>query len=521
MKKIIYILLFAVTFMGCDDYLEKDLVVEQTEENFYRTEDDMYRALVAVYEPLQRNWGESLQIIMDIVSDDAYGGGGSATDGVSGKKADRGLTTASEGMWSAMWNDHYAGVYGANVFLEKIDASEISEEQKTQFKGEVLFLRAYYYANLVRVFENVPLITKTLASSEYSQAAAPVADVYAQIASDLETSISYLDGVTYDNDQKGRVTEWAPRALLARMFLFYDGVYGNGDASSTMPGDITGSDALTYLNEVITTSGADLLPDFGNLWGHSEFTDSWVENSIEGIFEAQFSNQGEGWQWSNAPYDIGNKMVVFVGPRGTGADSEYYSGWGFSPATQQLYDSYQDGDLRRDFTLLDMVSELGEGNFEEADQYTGYLNKKYAGLKSQVPLVGQEQLNFPQNYIAIRYADVLLMAAELEIHLGSAANAAVHYNKVRARAFGASYSSVSTVTLAQIFEERKLEFALEGIRYWDLLRQGMPVLESAVQATNLGGIYNSAVNTAARGFWPIPSREIALSNNALEQNVGY
>ena len=113
------------------------------------------------------------------------------------------------------------------------------------------------------------------------------------------------------------------------------------------------------------------------------------------------------------------------------------------------------------------------------------------------------------------------MAAELEIDLGSAANAAVHYNKVRARAFGESYSSVSTVTLEQIFEERKLEFALEGIRYWDLLRRGMPVLESAVQATNLGGIYDSAVNSAARGFWPIPSGEIALSNYELKQNVGY
>ncbi|BAX82600.1 RagB/SusD family nutrient uptake outer membrane protein [Labilibaculum antarcticum] len=520
MKKIIYILLFAVTFMGCDDYLEKSPVTEQTEESFYRTEDDMFRALIAAYEPLQRNWGESLQLTMDIVSDDAYGGGGSATDGISGKKADRGITTSSEGMWSAMWNDNYAGVYGANVFLEKVDASEMSDELKTQYKGEALFLRAYYYANLVRTFENVPLITKTLATSEYSQAAAPVDEVYAQIASDLEMSITYLKDVTYSNDEKGRVTEWAPRALLARMYLFYDGVYGNKNASSTMPGDVTGAEVLTYLNEIISDSGADLLPDFGNLWGHSEFTDSWVENSIEGIFEVQFSNQGEGWQWYNAPFDIGNKMVVFVGPRGTSSDSEYYSGWGFSPATQQLYNSYEDGDLRRDYTLLDMVDELGAGNFEEADQYTGYMNKKYAGLKSQVPDVGQEQLNFPQNYISIRYSDVLLMAAEMEFHIGSNATAAIHYNKVRARAFE-SYSPVGSVTLAQIFEERKLEFALEGMRYWDLLRRGMPVLESAVNATNLGGIYNSAVNSAARGFWPIPSTEIALSNYKLEQNDGY
>lgn len=520
MKKIIYILLFAVTLMGCDEYLEKDLVTEQTEENFYRTEDDMYQSLVAAYEPLQRNWGESVQLTMDIVSDDAYGGGGSATDGISGKRADRGITTASESMWSDIWNDHYAGVYATNLFLEKIDESEVSEELKTQFKGEVYFLRAYYYSNLVRLFENIPLITNTLSTSEYSQAATPVDEVYAQIASDLKMSITNLKDVTYSSDEKGRVTEWAPRALLARMYLFYDGVYGSKNASTTMPGEVTGSDVLTYLNEIISDSGADLLPDFGNLWGHSEFTSSWIENSIEGIFEVQFSNQGKGEQWSSVPYDIGNKMVVFVGPRGTTADSEYYSSWCFSPATQQLYDAYQDGDLRRDYTIIDLVSELGADNFEEGDQYTGYLNKKYAGLKSQVPAVGNSNLNFPQNYIAIRYADVLLMAAELEYHIGSNSIAAIHYNKVRARAFE-SYSPVSAVTLAQIFEERKLEFAYEGIRYWDLLRQGMPVLESAVNATNLGGIYDSAVNTVARGFWPIPSSEIALSNYKLEQNDGY
>ncbi|PKQ63892.1 hypothetical protein BZG02_07735 [Labilibaculum filiforme] len=520
MKKIIYILLFAVTFMGCDDYLEKSPVTEQTEESFYRTEDDMYRALIAVYEPLQRNWGSTVQLTLDVVSDDSYGGGGSATDGVDVKKADRGTTTASEGMWSTMWDDQYAGVYAANVFLEKVDDSEMTEELKTQFKGEAYFLRAYYYSNLVRLFENIPLITKTLTTSEYSQAAAPVDEVYELIASDLESSISYLKDVTYSNDEKGRITEWAPRALLARMYLFYDGVYGTKNASSTMPGDVTGAEVLTYLNEIISDSGADLLPDFGNLWGHSEFTNSWVENSIEGIFEVQFSNQGEGEQWWSAPYDIGNKMVVFVGPRGTTSDSEYYSSWCFSPATQQLYDAYEDGDLRRDFTIINLVEELGDGNFEEGDQYTGFLNKKYAGLKSQVPEVGNPNLNFPQNYIAIRYADVLLMAAELEFHIGSNAIAAIHYNKVRARAFE-SYSPVSAVTLAQIFTERKLEFAYEGIRYWDLLRQGMPVLESAVNATNLGGIYDSAVNSAARGFWPIPSTEIALSNYKLEQNDGY
>lgn len=521
MKNIIYILFCAVTLMGCEDYLEKSPVTEQTEENFYRTEDDIYRALISVYEPLQRNWGSSIQLTCDIASDDAYGGGGSATDGADLKKVNRGNTTSSEGMWNTLWKDHYAGVYRANVFLEKVDASDVSEEQKIKYKGEVLFLRAYYYSNLVRLFENIPLITKTLTTSEYSQSQTPVDDVYAQIASDLKTAIVNLKDVTYSTDEKGRVTEWAVRSLLARMYLFYDGVYGNGNANSTMPGDVTGADVLLYLNDVIAKSGADLVPDFATLWGHSEVDGTWVENSIESIFEVQFSNQGEGWQWSSASYDIGNKMVVFVGPRGTPAKSEYYSSWSFSPGTQQLYDSYADGDLRRDLTLIDVDLELGEGEYTVGDQHTGFFNKKYAGLKSQVPEVGQPELNFPQNYIAIRFADVLLMAAELEVKIGASNNAVSYYNKVRGRAFGSLFTPVGSVTLNEIFEERKLEFAYEGIRYWDLRRQGVDVLISAINTTNLGGIYDSGVNAEARGFWPIPSSEIALSSYALKQNEGY
>lgn len=522
MKKIIYLAFVAIAFMSCSDYLDKSPVTESTEDNFYKTEEDMYMALVAAYEPLQRNWGtSSVNFVCDIASDDAYGGGGSATDGPDAKRVNRGNTTASESMWKTIWDNHYSGVYRANLFLEKVETSEISEENKKIYTGEVKFLRAYYYSNLVRLFENVPLILKTLDPSEYSQEQAPVDSVYQQIAMDLESSIASLDGITYDVDEKGRVTEWAARSLLARMYLFYDGVYGNGDATSTMPGNITGSIAKGYLTEVISKSGAGLVPDFSSLWGHADVTETWEQNSIEGIFEIQFSNQGQSWQWYGAPQDIGNKVVVFVGPRGVPDESEYYPSWSFTPGTQQLYDSYEGNDTRRDYTMIDCVGELGEGNFTIGDQHTGFFNKKYAGLKSQVPEVGQPELNFPQNYVAIRYADVLLMAAELEVKIGANGLAAGYYNQVKGRAFGSSFSPVGSVTVAEIMAERKLEFAYEGIRYWDLMRQGIDVLTNEVNKTNLGGIYDSGVNSAARGFWPIPLNEIALSGYTLKQNDGY
>lgn len=522
MKKIIYILFVAVGFMSCSDYLDKSPVTESTEENFYRTEEDMYMALIAAYEPLQRNWGtSSVNFVCDIASDDAYGGGGSATDGIDAKRVDRGLTTASESMWGDIWDNHYAGIYRTNIFLEKVEASDITDENKKIYTGEVSFLRAYYYSNLVRLYENIPLILTLLQPNEYSQEQAEVSDVYAQIAADLKVAITNLADVSYSNDEKGRVTEWAARAMMARMYLFYDGVYGNNDGTSTMPGDVSGEQALAYLTEVITKSGADLVPSFANLWGHADVDGTWDQNSIEGIFEIQHSNQGQGWQWWGAPYDIGNKMVVFVGPRGVPDDSEYFSSWSFTPGAQQLYDAYDANDMRRDLTLIDCDAEIGEGNYTIGDQHTGFFNKKYAGLKTQVPEVGQPELNFPQNYVSIRYADILLMAAELEVKVGANGKAAGYYNQVRGRAFGSAYSPVGSITLAEIMEERKLEFAYEGIRYWDLLRQGMDVLTSAVNKTNLGGIYDSGVNSAARGFWPIPLNEIALSNYALEQNEGY
>lgn len=522
MKKIIYILLLAVALSSCNDYLEKNSVTEQTEENFYKTDDDMYRALVAAYEPLQRNWAAtSVNMLCDVASDDCYGGGGSSTDGVDVKRVNRGNTMVSEGIWSNIWNIYYAGVYRTNIFLEKVDGSEISDEKKKEYKGEVSFLRAYYYSNLVRLYENIPLITSTLTPSEYSQKQAPVDEVYKQIASDLETAIANLKDVSYNAAEKGRATEWAARAMLARMYLFYDGVYANGDAKSTMPGNITGEKVKTYLTEVINNSGAKLLPNFANLWGHSEVNGTWEQNSIEGIFEIQHSNQGEGWQWWGASYDIGNKMVVFIGPRGVAPESEYFSSWGFCPGTQQLYDSYDEADLRRDATLLDSDKELGVGEYTIGDQHTGYFNKKYAGLKKHVPQVGQPELNFPHNYIAIRYADVLLMAAEIEVKIGANGKAAEYYNEVRKRAMGSTHSDASSVTLEDIFAERKLEFAYEGIRYWDLRRQGMDVLTAAINKTNLGGIYDSGVNVAANGFWPIPQQEIALSGYTLEQNQGY
>lgn len=510
MRNYIIILLAALAFTSCDGYLEKTPVTEVNEDNFYKNYDDMYAAVISIYEPLQRNWGGGLSMYMNIASDDCYGGGGSSTDGVEGHRVDRGTTLSTDGQWETFWDNSYAGIYRANLFFEKVNGADLTEEQKNTLCGEAAFLRAYYYLDLVRTYENVPLITKTLSPSEYEQSQADPDEVYAQITSDLKAAITYLDGVTYPAEEKGRVTKYAAEALLARTYLFYTGVYNQTEMSG-----VTKTDVVAYLDDIINNSTHALMANYADLWHGS---DEWVKNSTEGIFEVQFSSTGNGWNWWGAPSDVGNKAAVFVGPRGVDVSSDYYSAWGFSPATTQLYDSYEDTDPRRNLALLDADLELGVDTYTKGYQHTGFFNKKLAPLKRDVSVSGQEELNFPYNFIAIRHADVLLMSAELQVGTSQADD---YYNQVRRRAFGPGYTAKSGVTLDEIFEERRLEFALEGLRYWDLQRQGVDVLENAVMRSSGDFPYDSGFNTDSKGFWPIPNSEIALSNQALKQNQGY
>lgn len=511
MRKLSILLFALLTLTSCEDYLTKSPVLEQNEDTFYKDYDDMYAALIAVYEPLQRNWGGGAYMAMDIASDDAYAGGGSSTDGVEGHRTDRGLSKVDDSTWSNLWASNYAGIYTANLFLEKVGGAVLTDEQRTQMTAEVYFLRAYYYLDLVRLFENIPLITKTLSSDEYSQTQNHPDEVYAQIAADLTLAIEGLEGVTYDATATGRVTKYAAESLMARAYLFYTGVY-NKDVMAGVTKDMV----IAYLTDVIENSHHALVSDFTTLWGAS---DNWSQNTVEGIFEVQHSSAGNSYQWWSASWDTGNKMSIFVGPRGTGDSTIYYSGWGFEPVTTQLYSAYEEGDIRRNATILDAPLEIGN-DFHTTDsyQYTGYFNKKMAPLKRDVPASGQAELSFPYNYTAIRFSDVLLMAAELQVGTATADN---YYNQVRGRAFGADYKNVTGVSLEDIFEERRLELALEGQRYWDLLRQGTTVVSDAIAVTSSTLPFNSGFNMASKGFWPIPSTEIALSGYALEQNVGY
>ncbi len=499
-------------FSSCDQALDLDPITEQTEANFYRTEGEAFQALVAAYDLLQ--W-DTFELYSEVMGDDCYGGGSNANDVPYLVKMAQSNSDPADPNLVVMWDKFYQGIFRSNKLLEKLDPIPFDNvTEKDRMRAELYFLRAYYYYGLVRLFGNVPIITKTLEPSEYyTQVQATPQEVFVQIKNDMFAAIesgALPAHASLPTDQRGRITQEAAQAMMVRMWMFYTGLYGDSALSG-----MTKTDAVTMIKSVISTSGCDLNANFADNF------DATKKNGIESLFEIQYSMETRWGDWGYLQGGDGNFAVIRWGIREPAAESPYGTGWSFAPVRASLYTDYEDGDTRRDATLINMEVE-GYG-YSPGYQNTGIFNKKYTALKSNEPTSGgNRELNFPNNQVVMRYADVLLMAAELllDSDISTAQN---YYADVVKRAKGASYA-VPTVTLDGIKKERHLEFALEGIRYWDLLRYGLDYAKSELEKENTvlsDQSMHKSFNVVRGGLQPIPQEEIAICKGVLKQNAGY
>lgn len=523
--KLKYILSAVVVLLlaSCEDYLELTPKTDRTETNFYKTPKDAFQALVAVYDVLQ--WGAPraqnvpFELISEIASDNCHAGGANANDVPGIIDIDRHTIKATKQEADALWYKYYAGIYRANLFFEKVPAIEFEDENlKKRYLAEAAFLRANYYFDLVRLFGNVPLILKPLTPSEYGQTQATPEAVYAQIASDLTGALAALPE-TVRADEKGRITTWAAQSLLVRVWLYYTGYY-NQPSLPKNEGSISKAEITLLVNNIIDKSGHDLMGDFANLWKVSN------RNSIEGVFEVQYTN-GSAWgDWNYREGSEGNQAVILWGIRDVDPKSEFDPGWSFAPVANKLVNAFDEADSRKAATLIDAQKNLIANGltYTAGYQNTGYFNRKFAPLKANRGTSGSRELNYPNNYPLIRFADVLLMGAELNLD-SDLPKAQGYYERVQKRAYGASYKSPSltnnTAGRDLIFKERQLELALEGHRYWDLLRRGMDVTKAEIDLNNGNDDMKVTFNVTTKGLFPIPQTEISLSNNSLKQNPGY
>lgn len=484
MRITLNIVVFLWVLVGCsDDFVDVESQ-NVNSEDYFNSEEEYQQALIGAYDLLQATY---LNVMLgEIASDNTLAGGESATDVPGIQEVDNMQHTPVNQQLRDIWNWMFAGVNRANYILEFQDKTDFSGRE--QVIAQARFLRAYYYFELVKWFGDVPLAVdkRLLFGDQFAIDRTPKEEVYAQIEQDLIFAAETLPAT---QAQAGRVTSGAARALLGKAYLYQEKF----------------TEAAQALDLVIA-GPYDLVDDYSTIFEQEG------ENNIESVFEVQYTDE-EGAGFGCLQCSEGNVAVGFNGIRNyTGP--EFDSGFSFNVPVQEIYDAFEPGDQRQDVAILDIEAWAAQtgATYNEGYEHTGYYNRKYIARKGDLN-TGDANLTNPNNYRAIRFADVLLMAAEAYSRGQIDDNTAREYlNRVRRRAFGDTNHDISASGNALvdfILQERRLELVGEGHRFFDLVRTG-----EASQAID-------GFTAGKNELFPIPDIEIELAGNRWEQNPGY
>jgi hypothetical protein len=537
--------MMAGTTSCSDSFLDVSSKTESTTGNFYKDETDAWRALVGCYDgwrQISSDPGINFYVASTVMSDETYGGVGNG-DSRNYQVIDRfdiNESPADLNIYEQDWTVYYAAIYRCNEFLAHEDQIQWTEGSQKHgvYIGECRAIRALLYFDMVRLWGNIPL---KLEPVEDNPEQADPADVYAAIFEDLQYAIDNIPGSDHSSlypsagQGAGHITKYAAEAMKARAYLYYTGYYGEE------PAGVTKADVLADLEDVISNGGYKLVDTFKNLWPAASLVANegalgWDtekstyagDNNSEVILAMNFT----GTQDYDGNLDS-NRWLVMMGIRGMSI-APYHYGWGACTVCPSYLNKFNNGDTRLTASVIDLANE-GFTDHEDyatalADQreYTGYTVKKYTPLgfydgssaNKEDGTAGFQETGI-NSWVLMRYADVLLMAAEL-----GSPNAQSYLDQVRQRA---GLESVAA-TKENIMNERAVEFAFEGIRYWDLLRQGVDYAANVIAASSgstlSGGVSDEVSIKAAniiatKGLSQIPNNQITLSNGVLKQNAGW
>ncbi len=497
--KILFLVLLTTTIFSCKKWVDYDPHDDfrVTDLDYLKTESDYRTLAVSVYTPLQ--WLNQIVQIGDIASDNSVAGGENASDVLPLQQIDDFTLTSDNGTLTDLWQAAYEGVNRANYMLQFKDKNPagqtINFAGKDALYGEVYFNRAYYYFTLVKLFGDVPLFTdRRLGVSDSRQLQrSPKAEVYLQIEKDLLAAAAVLPPT---QAQKGRITKWAAQAMLAKVYLY----------------EKKFNDAAPLLDGIITTGGFSLVTNFSSIFLQSG------ENGPESVFEIQYSNSSPYYNWGGTTRGQGNLFVQQFGVRGISgtAAMPFSAGWSTGLPTAELASAYQAGDQRKQATLFDpeayKINNPALNVSYQVAPYknTGFYNNKYLPRKGETS--GQVELNYLNNYRTIRFAEVLLMGAEAwnRATTPDDGKARGYLNRVRERAFGDALHNITTSGAAltqDIWKERRLELAMEGDRYFDLVRTGQAAAKLPKFVVGINELF------------PIPLQEVTISG--ISQNFGF
>jgi len=458
-KNILYTFLILLQFSCAKEFTELAPISDRSIQSAYKTATDFEVAVNGTYDALQLSgtYGKYYLVLNEMRSDNVYNGGGSG--GIASTLEDidlfKEIATATE--LSTSWADSYKGIARCNIILDKIDQSTVTDALKKRYKGEALYIRSLLYYNLAVIFGNIPMQLTYATAVDLTQV--PASQIYDQIIKDLIIAEPLLPAKYTLATDVGRVTTGAVTTLLGKVYLT------KGDKAN----------AAIALNKVVSSKSYSLVADYAKLWGAAN------ENGAESIFEIQFKTGGQGEGSGYLEY-----FAAVLGRSG-GAGGGNAS----MPVTPDMLAAYTSGDLRYTKSIYK------NNKLPDTTYVTKYLSTQTTSFDGD------------NNWVVSRYADVLLMLAEA---VGEGTEGYGYINQVRARAGLAAISAATPGTYTEkLLAERRVEFAFENQRWQDLLRLGA--------AKTVMAKFLSIPTTSVRLVYPIPQKEIDVSNGKIVQNT--
>ncbi|MBK1897141.1 RagB/SusD family nutrient uptake outer membrane protein [Chryseobacterium paridis] len=472
MKKIfLSIALFSLVVSCKDDYLDIKQEGQTEASSFFKTQEDAMQATSAIYSFL-RSWENSAfpyQFVFGVPADDVVKGSNPGDSAFINVYDNFTYTVSDEGV-RGYWIGQWQAVNRTNQVITHVPAIQMDTTLKNRLIAESRMLRAYFYFNLVRIYGGVPIYDKV--EAVYEKPRNSVEEVYNFIISDLIAAAEVLPQ-TYPSSDLGRVTKGAALGLLSKVYLYKK----------------DWQKAYETSNQVIAM-GYNLDPDFNHLFRPAG------EFGSESVFEVncQCSSQYGGSQYAQVQ----------------GVRNQF--GWGFFTPSNALENAFEAGDIRKELTILRNGETTPEGDLiamGDPLSVTTFNQKVYVpkALNNSACDYGSIQ-----NIRILRFAEILLINAEAANELGNTSTATTNLNKVRTRATLPGTTATTQATLrTAIWHERRVELALEGDRFVDLVRTGQAATVLAPYGFKAG----------KNEVFPIPLDAMDQSHGAFTQNPGY
>ncbi len=475
---------------ACDSFIEPDPQDILAPENFYKTSTDAIAAVNAVYE--QNKWTHWLAywFITDVATDDMIA---TANFGSDGHRLSNYETDATEWVFGDVWGNSYRTINRANAVIGRVPPITMDETLKDRVLGEAHFLRALSYFDLVRWFGDVPLLVQEVTSLEnLNVARTPAADVYALIESDLQAAAEMLP-LSYEGADIGRATWGAAQSLLAKVYLTQE----------------KWNEAAAAAGEVITSGEYDLLDEY--------YDNFLVANELvntESIFEINYDGVNDPGS--------GSVHMLFALPQNfPGGDA--YGLMQLPPSLLAIYDASDERGEGATYMLPGYTDAMGRTTTWAMPP--GAAIHKFLDETSTQNMTARAWGAQRNNWIVLRYADVLLMYAEAVANGGTATagTAVSRLDEVRTRAnLGPAGALTGQALIDAIHLERRREFVFEGQRWFDLVWWGELNDAIVAKTTELQTVYpgETTVHGVPSDLWPIPQSELDINPN-LTQNPGW